>query len=54
MGIQPEPLFEQSGRDGSKTESLMYNLIERELPPGWTLYHGARLLKIDDEAFPNQ
>lgn len=54
LEIQPVPLFEQSGRDGSKTEDLVFKLIERELPPGWTVYSSARLLKIDDEAFPNQ
>lgn len=54
LDIQPMPLFEQSGRDGRKTEDLVHRLVKRQLPPGWRLYSGARLLKTDDEVFPNQ
>lgn len=46
LGIDPAPLFEQSGRDGSKTECLMFSLMQAQLPPGWSLYSGARLLEV--------
>ena len=32
----------------------MYALIERHLPPGWSLIRGARLLRVDEQPFPNQ
>ncbi|KAG1670950.1 hypothetical protein FOA52_011385 [Chlamydomonas sp. UWO 241] len=54
LNVDPVPLFEQNGRDGSKTEDLMFQLMQAQLPPGWSLYSGARLLRVDNEPFPNQ
>ena len=53
LDADPDPLVE-TRRDGSKTEDLVYQLIEGRLQPGWSLLRGARLMQLDGKPYPNQ
>ncbi|GAX75698.1 hypothetical protein CEUSTIGMA_g3141.t1 [Chlamydomonas eustigma] len=53
LEVTPVPVVDHR-KDGAKTEGLIYDLVLRELPEGWRLYSGARLLKVDGEPFPNK
>lgn len=52
LEIEPAPQIDNK-RDGQHTEIFISSLLERELPPGWTMHTQCRIVAVDDEPFRN-